>query len=631
MRILKTFLLSILLLAGYSAVYADTTATIEVCPLCIHKTVTSALGVANNGDTILINKAIHQEANIVVNKNVTIMGGTADAILRAASSPNSGVGRVMSIEAGRTVTVRDLTLQNGDTAADGGGIFNEGTLTLQDVRFENNSAERGGGLAMSSGSRLTGNRIVFSENSAVRGGALSNIGGTGTISNTSVTTNTATLGGGFYQNFGNFTVEDSTIRGNQASSNGGAGDFNGGHVTVSGSLVRDNSADFGGGFSVASGNLFISDATQLIYNNALYQGGGIYGNPYARVSILQDSEISYNETSSGSGGGIYHTGYSLLVSAATVASNSVGGANSRGAGIYIYNGGSTVIAFSSIGGNVATNGAGGVYFGGDSAEDSLEIVYSLLLLNSAGTNKEGANFLQDTPGHADIVNSTLSSGIGASQLNLLDGTATLTHATVYNGIGGEGVRRDGGTLTLQNSIVAGHAFGAECIGTITVPASVPNLANDNSCGASIIDSDAGLEPLADNGGDTQTHIPAADSPAVDAASAAVCNLEIVNGADQRFYIRPYGSACDLGAVERNIGGTPTAVGLTAFKVQPLTWLPILMVVILTFVTLAWRDGDWLGQAQNGSDRRGKEVVARVETVGVRCQDRPISAQAHPTC
>ncbi len=579
MRTLKTFCLLIVILAVHSAASANSRTTIPVCPICTHTTVSSALGAASAGDVISINRSTHTEANVNVKKDVTVIGGTVDTIWRAASAPNSGTGRVMSVEAGHNVTVRNLTFMHGDTTEDGGGIFNAGALTLENVGFERNSANKGGGIALISGSSLNAHNVALSENSAERGGALSNIGATVTITNSSITTNTAALGGGIYQNFGNFTIEDSTLRANIASSNGGAVDHNGGNLTVRNALVRDNYANFGGALSTASGNLFVV-GSQVISNDALYQGGAIFGSPYARISVTQESEISNNSTTSGSGGGIYHTGESLLVSSSVVNSNQVGGANSRGAGIFIFDGGNATIAFSTIGGNIAQNGGGGIAFSGSEADDTLKLSYSLLFLNSAGTNKEGGAFLQTQGGGVDIVNTTLSSNIGRSQLHLLDGALTLTHATVYNGFGG-GLKRDAGTLTLQNSIVAGNS-GTECDGTITIPASAPNLASDSSCGASIVNSSHGLEPLTDNGGLTNTHMPASDSPAINAASTAICNLDIVSGADQRYYPRPYGPACDLGAVERSTG-TPTAVQLTTMGASSLeiSWIMNAMLVLLS--------------------------------------------------
>ena len=59
-------------------------------------------------------------------------------------------------------------------------------------------------------------------------------------------------------------------------------------------------------------------------------------------------------------------------------------------------------------------------------------------------------------------------------------------------------------------------------------------------------ADVKLGPLQDNGGPTWTHMPADDSPAVD-TGGATCSTST----DQRGVARPYGAACDIGAVEWN--------------------------------------------------------------------------------
>jgi hypothetical protein len=67
----------------------------------------------------------------------------------------------------------------------------------------------------------------------------------------------------------------------------------------------------------------------------------------------------------------------------------------------------------------------------------------------------------------------------------------------------------------------------------------PNLTN------SIVKTDPGLGLLANNGGPTQTMLPAYGSLAVDALSVGACTLNM----GQRGQPRPQNRACDMGAVE----------------------------------------------------------------------------------
>jgi hypothetical protein len=104
-----------------------------------------------------------------------------------------------------------------------------------------------------------------------------------------------------------------------------------------------------------------------------------------------------------------------------------------------------------------------------------------------------------------------------------------------------------GVTHLYNSIVADSIEGAECVGTLTTNAN--NLIEDGSCGATLT-GDPKLGPLANNGGNTQTHLLLTGSPAIDAGESATCL-----STDQRGVTRPLDGngdgvvRCDLGAVE----------------------------------------------------------------------------------
>ena len=79
----------------------------------------------------------------------------------------------------------------------------------------------------------------------------------------------------------------------------------------------------------------------------------------------------------------------------------------------------------------------------------------------------------------------------------------------------------------------------------------------SGCPSAILTDDPLLGSLADNGGGTLTHLPAADSPLLDAVA---CLSGIAT--DQRGAARPQGSQCDMGAVERRQGSYPLMVDIT---------------------------------------------------------------------
>jgi hypothetical protein len=125
-------------------------------------------------------------------------------------------------------------------------------------------------------------------------------------------------------------------------------------------------------------------------------------------------------------------------------------------------------------------------------------------------------------------------------------------------------------VTVAASIVADNSAvtGPNCFGTITSAGS--NLSNDASCsftapGDNQNSANINLAPLADNGGPTQTMLPALTSDAIDNAACLISE-------DQRGISRPQGAGCDIGSIELRQGATfPLCVSrYTGLVSSPLT-------------------------------------------------------------
>ncbi len=136
---------------------------------------------------------------------------------------------------------------------------------------------------------------------------------------------------------------------------------------------------------------------------------------------------------------------------------------------------------------------------------------------------------------------------------------------------GGGVDAFGGTVNLRDTIVAGNLDGsdpasqsADCAQTGGTIASLGNNLIGTTVGCFFV-SAAGdrlnqaplLGPLASNGGNTQTHALLANSPAIEGGSAAC------PATDQRGIARPQGTACDIGAFERQPDAAPPAPATSA--------------------------------------------------------------------
>jgi hypothetical protein len=104
-----------------------------------------------DGDTLAIAAGTYTEAGIVVNKSLTLRGErAATTVVQAAASHGTATDRVFTIASGVTVTLRALTIRHGSIGgpgyppAYGGGLANEGTLTLIQSTVSGNNG--GGGL-----------------------------------------------------------------------------------------------------------------------------------------------------------------------------------------------------------------------------------------------------------------------------------------------------------------------------------------------------------------------------------------------------------------------------------------------------------------------------------------------------
>jgi hypothetical protein len=256
-------------------------------------------------------------------------------------------------------------------------------------------------------------------------------------------------------------------------------------------------------------------------------------------AIINDVTITGGNADAGqslpqSGGGIsIDVATTLTLNRSTVAGNHAG---ANGGGIYNDSNGQVVITDSTISGN--TVGIPGT--GGDGAG-----VY--------GTGSSDMDIFNSTVSGNQTVAGRLANGAGIAALGSLD----LVHVTIAGNVpastAGTGSslaiassQNPSVTASIWNSIVAADT-GAACLITRTRTGD-HNLDNDGTCGFSGVGDKPGVNPmfgpLQNNGGPTNTQLPVAGSPAIDAADAPHCL-----GLDQRGVVRPQLAACDMGAAE----------------------------------------------------------------------------------
>jgi hypothetical protein len=235
---------------------------------CQH--IQTAIDRAASGDAINIAAGTYTEA-VSIGTSLTIDGAGADSTI---IDPNyQGPG--LSVAPTATVTLSDVTIQHGNAGLTsdyngGGGINNQGMLTVVGSVIAESSATYGGG-------------------------GISNQGGALTLINSSVSNNSAT----------------GTL--------GGGGILNGGALTLTGSAIFGNTSHNGGGVAIYAGTVILTNSS--VFSNTAYDGGGISDELPATLT-LTSSAVSQNNVP-GSVGGIYNDfDGSVALTNSTVSENS---------------------------------------------------------------------------------------------------------------------------------------------------------------------------------------------------------------------------------------------------------------------------------------------------------------------
>ena len=126
----------------------------------------------------------------------------------------------------------------------------------------------------------------------------------------------------------------------------------------------------------------------------------------------------------------------------------------------------------------------------------------------------------------------------------------MINATIASNTGG-GIEQWWRRLDVTGTIIANN--GVNCTGTVTDGGTNMQFPG-TTCSLSITSADPLLQPLASNGGPTQTHALTAGSPAID-ADTEICPP--TPPTDQRGVVRPQGAGCDIGAFEFQGAALPT--------------------------------------------------------------------------
>ena len=299
---------------------------------------------------------------ITINKDIVIdgKGHTIDA---------KNLGRIFSIGEGFTVTLTNATLINGK-ATEGGAIYNDGSLTLSDVKLSDNAADSYGGAVFNNGELVVSDSVFDSNDIVNRGSASVDYGGAaiynwkeGTlkVTNSNFTNNIKN-----YKNGDNLVGAITTI----------------GNATVIGSNFVNNSGRWGGAISATGAELRKNSSTLTVSNtifkdnSALYAGAVyIWGSNYNIADCVFDNNTAFgkgNMTPNNNNGG------ALVVSqvsrfnepiTGTISGSKFTNNKAQYGGAAYFNKGFVTITDSVFENNIATAEGGAVGFSHASVKD----------------------------------------------------------------------------------------------------------------------------------------------------------------------------------------------------------------------------------------------------------------------
>ncbi|MEO0539489.1 MAG: CHAT domain-containing protein [Cyanobacteria bacterium P01_A01_bin.105] len=404
---------------------------------------------------------------ILIDRDVTVRGAGRDF----TQLVGDGTYRLLEVLPGVTATLEGLGFVQG-RASLGGGLLNEGTLTLNNSLLENNQATVNGGGLYNRG-QLQVSDTVFLDNTATAdaGAIYGDDNSFTTIINSVFDSNAAdTLDGGAIHlgDDAMVVVEGSDFTNNTAQSSGGAisNHHVGAVLTVTNSTFSNNVAGSSGGAIVTRNGAQSTVIDSVLQGNTAVQTGGALA--VLSGGALTVREASLDSNAAREGGAIGASGATLTVSDSLVQGNS---ATRDGGGIYTSSATLSEFQGLQLQANQAGDQGGGIYF---SQGSEAKMASSILANNQANT--DGGAIAVNGTGVVLTLNDTqllnnLSGRDGGAIYAALGGQATVTHSEVVanaaQGQGGGFYVGNTSQISLDNSTVADNTAALDGGGVAT--------------------------------------------------------------------------------------------------------------------------------------------------------------------
>jgi hypothetical protein len=598
--------------------------------------------VVNGGGAILNNGGTVTITNSTLSGNSSSAGGggvlnnrgtvniTNSTFANNRSSNQSGGGLYNA--SGATANITNSTFSGNSALASGGGIYStSGTVSITNSTLSGNFVDitTGGGVRIFGGTLNLNNTIIA--NSRIGAANIGNCnysdaanGDTATINGSFNVLETACSGASGTNNLTNTIIADPAL--GALASNGGPTQthallsnspaLDAGNNTNASSLTTDQR---GGGFNrviagrvdigayeaicgttpfnVGAGetnalihaincantdgvnseiNLSDSTYTLTTVNNTLLGSNGLPLIANNGTLIINGNNATI--TRSADGTPEFRLLFTDGASNVTLNNLTLSGGNTPQSGGAIFSNGLLLLNGVEVSNNTAAGDGGAIAVN----TGTTTVKNSLIMGNSSS---DGGAFVVPSEATLEVSNSTLTGNTADSFGSVLyaAGAVRLTNNTITGNNGGvAAIIFAFGSITMQNSIIAANtpqncAFnpGLSITGTRNIDSgascafSANNFSNTNPL----------LEPLADNGGTTQTHALQNGSPAIDAGDNALAVDENGNQltVDQRGQSRFYN---DLGMTDTGTGTAPI-VDIGAFEKQTNSPIPDITIADVT--------------------------------------------------
>lgn len=255
---------------------------------------------------------VNDAASLIAAINTANANGEADLITLSANITLTAIDNV-GTDGNNGLPV--ITADGGNSLIINGNGFTINRASASDFRI----------IEIASGANLSLNNLTVSDGTADLGGGIFNAG-TLTVNNSTISGNTVEYEGGGIYNRGDLSIINSTISGNSTDLftvgyGGGIRNFTSGDLSITNSTISDNTAIVGGGIYIDNNTVMVTNST-ISGNTATNDGGGIYADD--DLSII-NSTIS-NNTAGDDGGGIYY-GFNLILTNSIIAGNAANGTN----------------------------------------------------------------------------------------------------------------------------------------------------------------------------------------------------------------------------------------------------------------------------------------------------------------